>query len=89
MIVKDYECEIQLINELKDAKLSCLIKPSNPRVSGFTYTNSNPFLYNLMTLSKQKGPRKNGPFCLLIFFVVRVLSAFYISIKVFCRNAAR
>ena len=22
MIVKDYECEIQLINELKDAKLS-------------------------------------------------------------------
>lgn len=36
-----------------------------------------------MTLSKQKGPRKNGPFCLLIFISGGGSSAFYISIKVF------
>jgi len=41
-----------------------------------------------MTLSKQKGPRKNGPFCLFIFISGGGSSAFYISIKVFRRNAA-
>lgn len=41
-----------------------------------------------MTLSKQKGPRKNGPFCLLIFISGGGSSAFYISIKVFRRNTA-
>ena len=41
-----------------------------------------------MTLSKQKGPRKNGPFCLLIFISDGGSSTFYISVKVFRRNTA-
>lgn len=30
-----------------------------------------------MTLSKQKGPRKNGPFCLLIFYWAAVLRLYH------------